>query len=456
MRLNSQTIARLPADIARFAYDRTGQSIGIVHFGIGAFHRAHMASYTDLAMNAGERDWMISGVSLRSRSVAERLNPQEGLFTLTERAGDNASTRLVGSVAEVLYAPDQADEVISRIADPACQIVSFTVTEKGYARREGNLLNLQLAEASFYPLLSSALERRRKKGLPGVTLLSCDNLPDNGRVLRTLFAQWLAARNPDMIEWFQAHCSVPSTMIDRIVPRTDEQDLAWLEGLIGMQDPGAVFTERFSQWVIEDDFAGRRPAWENHGAQLVEDVRSYETAKLRMLNGAHSMIAYCGLQAGYEFVHEAVADPILRRKAERLMREEALPTISPAEGQDLEAYADTLMERFADPALRHRLSQIAMDGTQKIPQRWLDTLVDLEEAGGVPEAIPTGIDAWLWHIEDRRFVDDPRKVELHEALLQDGREAVLSLCFLGHNANAAIWPGYTELLPRLVMLTDGR
>lgn len=453
MRLSAQTAAHLPDDIARFAYQRAGQSIGIVHFGIGAFHRAHMASYTDLAMSAGERDWMISGVSLRSRSVADQLNPQDSLYTLTERTDENASTRLVGSVAEVLFAPDQADRVISRIADPACQIVSFTITEKGYARRDGNLLDLEMAEASFYPLLASALENRRAEGLPGVTLLCCDNLPDNGRVLRTLFAQWLEARNPDLVEWFEAHCRVPSTMIDRIVPRTDEQDLAWLESRIGMQDAAAVFTERFSQWVIQDDFAGQRPAWENRGAQLVEDVGSYETAKLRMLNGAHSMLAYCGLQAGYEFVHEAVADAELRRMADRLMRREALPTISAATGQDLETYADSLMERFADPALRHRLSQIAMDGTQKIPQRWLDTVVDLEVAGGDPEAISAGLDAWLWHLEDGRFVDDPLRAELLEAMQEGGRDAVLSLCFLGGNGHDAIWPNYSGALNHLGTLT---
>lgn len=445
MRLNSLTAGELPENVARYSYDRDDQSIGIVHFGIGAFHRAHMAWYTDLAMSAGERDWLISGVSMRSRSVADQLNPQDGLYTLTERSGDSASTRLIGSVSEVLFAPEQAEEVVSRIADPACKIVSFTVTEKGYARGEGDQLDLELAQASFYPLLARGLELRKQAGLPGITLLCCDNLADNGRVLEALMRQWLEAEKPDLVDWFAEHCRVPSTMIDRIVPRTGEDDLAYLETTIGMEDAGAVFTERFSQWVIEDNFAGPRPTWEDHGAQIVDDVAPYETAKLRMLNGAHSLLAYCGLRAGHEFVHEAVADPQLRSLADRLMRDEAMATIVPAAGQDLSAYADELLTRFADPALRHRLSQIAMDGTQKIPQRWLDTASALMAQERLAPAIAAGFDAWLWHLEDSRFVDDPHGAELTTLARESGRGAVIERCFGQSRGAPALWPQYNQL-----------
>lgn len=444
MRLSAAKVENLPATVARGDYARDEQAIGIVHFGIGAFHRAHQAWYTDLALSTGQRDWLICGVSLRSPHVADQLNPQDGLYTLTERCGEEASTRVIGSVREVLFAPDHAEQIVDRIAGPACHIVSFTVTEKGYARGEGDRLDHLKARASFYPLLACGLAARRDAGLPGVTLLPCDNLADNGKVLGELMRQWLAAEDAPLGEWFARECRVPSTMIDRIVPRTGPGDLGVLQEQIGISDAGAVFTERFSQWVIEDDFVGPRPAWERHGAQLVSDVAPYETAKLRMLNGAHSMLAYCGLQAGYEFVHEAIADPALRQLANRLMREEAMPTIEAAVGQDLDAYADELIARFADPALRHRLAQIAMDGSQKIPQRWLDTADwQLRKGGRIP-AIKAGFDAWLWHLSDGRFVDDPFGAELQQAMEAEGKAAVLDRCFNGAKGTA-LWPAYSHL-----------
>ncbi|MCR2833170.1 mannitol dehydrogenase family protein [Parerythrobacter lacustris] len=449
MRLCAATADSLPPSVARGDYDREGPAIGIVHFGIGAFHRAHQAWYTDQALSAGECDWLICGVSLRSRSVAEQLNPQDGLYTLTERSGDEASTRLIGSVREVLFAPDHSAQIVARIADPACHIVSFTVTEKGYARGEGERLDLQRARASFYPLLARSLAMRRDAGLPGVTLLPCDNLANNGKVLGELMRQWLAAEDPLLGEWFSRECRVPSSMIDRIVPRTGTDDLDLLHSRIGMEDAGAVFTERFSQWVIEDDFAGPRPAWERHGAQLVGDVAPYETAKLRMLNGAHSLLAYCGLRAGNEFVHEAIADPDLRRLTDRLMREEALPTIDAAAGQDLNDYADDLIARFADPALRHRLAQIAMDGTQKLPQRWLDTALSLQQRGMEFAAIRSGFEAWLWHIDDGRFVDDPLGEELRRLMKLGGPDQVVAKCLDSDASSQALWPHYRSLLPAL-------
>lgn len=449
MRLSAATVRRLSGDVARFDYDRTGQKIGIVHFGIGAFHRAHQAWYTDLAMDAGERDWAICGVSLRSRSVADQLAPQDGLYTLTERSGETSATRLVGAVREVLFAPDDADAIVARIASPDCHIVSFTVTEKGYARGAGDRLDPIAARASFYPLLSRALEARQAKGLPGISLLCCDNLADNGRVLAAQMWQWLAAEAPVVRDWFDRTCRVPATMIDRIVPRATSEDLAQLEQRIGVEDRGAIFTERFSQWVIEDEFAGPRPGWERHGAQIVSSVAPYETAKLRMLNGAHSLLAYCGLKAGHVFVHEAVADPGLRALAETLMRLEAQPTIAPAPGQDLSSYADRLIDRFADPALRHGLAQIAMDGTQKIPQRWLDTVLWHGRNGSATPAIAEAFEAWVWHIADGRHVDDPFGASLQEAFAAGGRAMLLHRCCKDGAHGPAIWPGHADAVAML-------
>ncbi|ARU17820.1 mannitol dehydrogenase family protein [Croceicoccus marinus] len=424
MRLSSDTLAELPAEVAVPAYDREAQAIGIVHFGIGAFHRAHQAWYTDLALNAGEHGWAICGVSLRSASVAEQLNPQDGLYSVTERGGGTSTTRVVGAVREVIVAPKDPEAVIARIALPDCHIVSFTITEKGYARGNDGSLDISLAEGSFYPLLSEAFARRQAQGLPGLTLMSCDNLAENGQQLDRLMREWLKAKDPQLFDWFALNCTCPQTMIDRIVPATTDEDRAALEATLGLRDEGAVLTEAFSQWVIEDRFAGPRPRWEDHGAQLVTNVAPYETAKLRMLNGAHSLLAYCGLERGFTFVHEAIADAELRQLAHRLMMQEAAPTIDAAPDQDLAAYADSLIDRFAEPALQHRLAQIAMDGSQKIPQRWLDTAAWHSRRGDDCPAIRAAFRAWLAHLADGSLVNDPLGDELRALVANKGPEAV--------------------------------
>jgi fructuronate reductase len=439
VRLAQATLDRLAPDITRFDYDREAQRVGIVHFGLGAFHRAHQAWYTDLAMSGGESDWAIAGVSLRSPAVAEQLNPQDGLHTLTERGGGEAQTRLVGSVREGLVgAPDRA-RIVERVAALECRIVSFTVTEKGYARAADGALDFTLAEASFYPLLTEALALRCDRGLPGVTLLSCDNLSDNGRQLERLVRDWLAFREPGLVEWFENECACPNSMVDRIVPATTEADLAEVESRIGLRDEGAVFAEPFSQWVIEDRFAGPRPGWEKVGAELVADVAPYETAKLRMLNGAHSALAYLGLEHGHEFVDQAVGDPALRSLVEQLMRREAATSFAPAAEQDLERYADALIARFANPALKHRLAQIAMDGSQKIPQRWLAGLAVHQARGELCEAILTALAAWLRHVRGGPLVNDPLASELAAAWRENGASGIVPAVFGPSGLMASPW-----------------
>jgi fructuronate reductase len=429
-RLCEACIAALPAAIARPVYDRS-EARGIVHFGIGAFHRAHMAAYTDACLNAGERDWLITGVSLRSGGVAAQMNPQDGLFTLTERSGVGDSTRLIGAVRDVLVATQQGAEVAKALIAPQTRIISFTITEKGYCRAPDGSLDLALAgKGSFYPLLAEAFRERKRAGAAGLTLLSCDNLAENGVQLARLMGEYLAATAPDISEWFENRCCCPSTMVDRIVPATTDEDRARIAATLGLADEAAVITEAFSQWVIEDNFAGSRPRWEDHGAQLVADVRPFETAKLRMLNGAHSLLAYCGLAAGHNFVHEAIADPRLRALAERLMREEAAPSIAAGPEQDLAAYAESLIARFANPALNHRLIQIAMDGSQKIPQRWLETLAWNQRAGRRCPAILEAIAGWLLHIRgDNGSVDDPLAQQLSACWRAHGDSGILAAIF---------------------------
>lgn len=415
MRLNADT--PLPASVRRPDYDRSAQAAGIVHIGIGAFHRAHQAVYTDAAMGACDRDWGIIGVSLRSGAVAAQLNPQQGLYTVSTRSAAGSEIRLVGAVQHALIASESPQAVIAAIAAKSTHIVSFTVTEKGYLRRPDGELDLASAASpsSLYRFVAAGLAARRAAGLSGLTLLSCDNLAGNGAVLRGLMREYLAASDPDLSSWFDERCRCPATMIDRIVPATTEADRAAVETMIGVRDEGAVVTEAFSQWVIEDDFAGPRPRWEAVGAQLVADVAPYETAKLRMLNGAHSALAYIGLGRGHQFVHQAIVDPAIRPLIERLMRDEAAPTIDAAPGQNLPAYADALIERFGNPALHHRLIQIAMDGSQKIPQRWLETLAWHQVRGQRCPSLESAVAAWIAFLRRDHLIDDPLAGELREA-----------------------------------------
>ncbi len=438
-----------PAEAARFGYDRDAQALGIVHFGIGAFHRAHQAWYTDAAMSAGNRDWMIAGVSLRSGAVAHAINPQEGLYTVTERSAGGGTTRIVGAVREVLVASHEAAAVVAALALPTVHVASLTITEKGYCRSADGTLDPALAgEDSVYAFLAAGLRRRHDASLPGLTLLSCDNLAGNGAQLALLMSDYLERHDAALLPWFLRECTCPSATIDRIVPATAPADIdAVAERLDGLRDEAAVMTEPFSQWVIEDRFAGPRPGWEAVGAQLASDVRPYETAKLRMLNGAHSALAYLGLGAGHEYVHQTVADPAIRPLVEQLMRSEAAPTIAAAPGQDLDAYTEALLARFANPELHHRLAQIAMDGSQKVPQRWLETLAAQQARGAQCPAMLSALAGWLRHLRGDTGVplDDPLADALQACWAKAGKHGIVDAMFGPGGLLASPWqPGAAD------------
>jgi fructuronate reductase len=441
LRLSAANLSALPASVARPGYGRDARGIGIVHFGIGAFHRAHMAAYTDDAMASGEDDWRILGVSLRSPTVRDQMHPQDGLYTLVERSVEGSKARIIGSVADVLVASEERERLVTTLAAATTHIVSFTITEKGYCRAPDGSLDLALAdERSAFAYLAEAFSRRRDAELPGLTLLSCDNLSGNGGQLRRLMVEYLDACAPDLSGWFEKRCTCPSTMVDRIVPATTDTDRAEIAALLGMRDEAAVVTEPFSQWVIEDSFAGPRPAWEQHGAQITSDVHAYENAKLRMLNGAHSALAYLGLQRGHEFVHQAIADPELAQLIDKLMRDEAATSLTTAPGQDLSAYTDALIDRFKNPALNHRLAQIAMDGSQKIPQRWLETVVFHQASGQQCPSILTAIGAWLGHIRgDNGVVDDPMAKSLKATWDAAGKDGIVVALFGSGGPMASDW-----------------
>ena len=441
MRLCNDLLAALPATVRRPAYARAPVRTGIVHFGIGAFHRAHQAVYTEDVLEAGDRDWGIVGVSLRSAGVAQQMNPQDGLFSVSVRSGTSVDWRVIGAVRGVLVAAQQGKDVLAALAAPTTQVVTLTITEKGYCRAADDTLDAALAQqGSVYPWLAQGLAQRRAQGLSGLTLLSCDNLAGNGEHLRRLLHQYLLAQDPALAEWVERHCGFPSSMVDRIVPATTAADAVLAAQALGVVDEAHVSTEPFSQWVIEDRFAGSRPRWEDHGAQLVADVRPYETAKLRLLNGAHSALAYLGLPRGHDYVHQAVNDPAIRRQVEQLMRHEAQPALTAAPGQDLSRYVDALLARFANSALNHRLAQIAMDGSQKIPQRWLGTLLHHQQVGRQCPAMLTALAAWLWHVRgDQRPVDDPRATVLRDAWQRLGRDGILGGLFGEGGLVSAQW-----------------
>ena len=437
-RLSRATLDQLPRSVSRGEY-ALEQRCGIVHLGLGAFHRAHQAVYTDDALRAGERDWGIIGVSLRSPAVRDSLMPQDGLYTVTESDNDGVRIRLIGALRQALVVPEDPQAVIQALAARDTRLITLTLTEKGYHRRADQSLDLtatlvtqDLAGAThtLYGLLARALRLRRAQGLPGVTLLCCDNLADNGAQLARLLQEFLERIDPGLAAWTRRECRCPSSMVDRIVPATTEADRHWLADQLGMQDAAAVMTEPFRQWVIEDRFAQARPGWEHGGAQFVTQVAPYETAKLRMLNGAHSALAYIGLARGHERVDQAIADPALAALINRLMREEAASSFEPAPGQDLQAYADLLLARFANRARPHRLRQIATDGSQKIPQRWLQTLRSMQSRGQRCPALLQALGAWIAYLRgDRGVVDDPEAPQLAALWREHGAQGMAAALF---------------------------
>ncbi|TCP85017.1 fructuronate reductase [Sphingomonas sp. PP-CE-1A-559] len=380
MRLSHATVAILAGDVARPSV-QSEPAKRIVHLGIGAFHRAHQAVYTQ---DAGD-GWRITGVSLRSPQVRDTLAPQDGLYTVTERSNGATSIRLIAAIDTVLVAAEDPDAVIAALAHTDTHVVTLTVTEKGYyrdpvtgrLRTDDQMIASDLdggVPETIFGYLAAALDRRRVEGAGGLTLISCDNLSGNGRLLMSLLLEFVERRNTDLAVWTREHVAAPDTMVDRIVPASTAVDRGMVATAIGVEDEAAIVTEPFRQWVIEDRFAGPRPQWEQAGAQIVEDVAPFELAKLRLLNASHSTLAYVGLQLGHAFVHEAVADPDLRAFVVAQMRDEAVASLTPAAGLDPSGYIDALLDRFANADLHHRLDQIAMDGSQKVPQRWLATI----------------------------------------------------------------------------------
>ncbi|MFD3399347.1 mannitol dehydrogenase family protein [Kribbella sp. NPDC058693] len=402
------------------AVDPRALSVGIVHLGLGAFHRAHQAVVTEQAMVAtGETRWGIAGVSQRSATVRDQLAPQDGLYSVLERGLGDPTVQVIGSIRDVLTAPEDPDAVVARIADPAVTVVTLTVTEKGY-RATGTGLNLDDPEIqadltgrpprTVVGQLAAGIARREEP----LTIVSCDNLVANGPFLRKLVTDYFDALGK-VPETFEA-TRFPASMVDRIVPATTEDDRAEAARLLGVRDEAVVVAEPFLQWVIENDFAGDRPAWERGGAVLTADVAPWEQAKLRMLNATHSMLAYLGALRGYETIAEAVRDDELSRLSQALMTDDVVPTLTPPDGLDLAQYGASVLERFANPALKHRTRQVAMDGSVKLPVRMLGTVRDRLAAGAEPRTISLAVAAWMVYVLRTTDLDDPQADKLKAAV----------------------------------------
>lgn len=425
------SLDNLPADHPP-AIDPRQVTVGIVHLGLGAFHRAHQAVLTEqAALTTGELRWGICGVSQRSAAVREQLAPQDGLYSVLTRGAEEPRADVIGSIREVLTAPEDPDAVVARIADPGVAVVTLTVTEKGY-RAAGSGLDLNDEEIqadlagrpprTVVGQLAAGLVRRAQQGAGPLTLLSCDNLVANGPFLRRLMQDYAAASSlPGLAEQVEA-ARFPASMVDRIVPATTETDRDEVERLLGVRDEAVVVAEPFIQWVIEDDFAGPRPAWEKAGAVLTGDVAPWEQAKLRMLNATHSMLAYLGGLRGYETIAEAVRDEELSGLATELMTADVMPTLAPPDDLDLAAYGATVLERFANPALKHRTAQVAMDGSVKLPVRLLGTVRDRLAVGAEPRLAALAVAAWMVYVtkgadaNGRELpLDDPQAAKLRAA-----------------------------------------
>jgi fructuronate reductase len=419
-RLHPSRLDALPPGVRRPAFDRRALRTGIVHLGLGAFARAHLAAVNDDALDAGAaQEWGIHGVSLRHADVRDALLPQQGLYSLGLRDAAGTQARVIGSVVSCAVAPEEPQAVVSAIAHADTRIVSLTVTEKGYchdpATRALNFAHADiahdltdtLAPRSAIGLLVRGLQARRDHGGRPLTLLSLDNLPANGDTLRGLVLSFAERADANLARWIERECTFPNSMVDRIVPRTTAADLTAAREMLGVEDRAAVVAEPFLAWAVEDCFAAGRPDWSIGGAQFVERAEPFEKLKLRMLNGAHSAIAYLGVLAGWPTVDAAMAQPALARFIDALLRDEVAPTLArELPGFDLDAYRAQLLQRFANPALAHRTLQIAMDGSQKLPQRWLGTVRERLAAGAPIDRLALALAAWVMHLRTQPL-DDP-------------------------------------------------
>jgi fructuronate reductase len=418
-RLSKAALPALAAAVRPPRYDRSRLAVGIAHIGVGAFHRCHQAEFTDDMLETRFGPWGVVGVNLYPPRLAEMLAPQDHLFSRTLRHGASAETRIIGSILRGIDIEDaaSAEAAVEALAAPSLGVATMTVTEKGYclipASGVLDTSNPQLRAdldgagppRTVLGLLALALARRRATDAPGVTLISCDNVPSNGALLRSALTGFAAARSAPLARWIERNVAFPCSMVDRIVPATTRDDIDGIAEQIGVLDEAAVIGEPFRQWVIEDHFAGDRPPWDRAGVQFVRDAKPYETIKMRVLNAAQSTLSHLGAMVGWEFSFEAAADPVLRTLVRRMLETETRSTLPDLEGMEVSAYIETSMARIANSAIRHRCHQIGTDGSQKIVQRLLGPLRERLAARRTADRLILAVAAWIAYVLSgaRRF-----------------------------------------------------
>jgi mannitol 2-dehydrogenase len=433
--LSPGTLGELePGRVAIPGYDRTALRTGIVHFGVGGFHRAHQAKYVDTLLGAGlAPDWAICGVGLLATDakMAAVMADQDCLYTLIEKSPDGTVTaRVIGSIIDYLFAPDDPAAVLDRLADPAVRIVTMTVTEAGYNMHrvtgefvaDGPGIADDLAQpdrpATVFGFVAEALARRRAAATAPFAVVSCDNLPGNGTVCRRAVVGFARLRDPELADWIDAEVSFPNSMVDRITPATDDDDRVLARERFGVADAWPVVCEPFTQWVLEDDFPCGRPPFEQAGAQLVSDVEPYELMKLRLLNASHQALGYAGYLAGYRYVHEAMGDPAFVALVRDYMRGEAVASLRPVPGIDLDGYIDELVERFTNPAIRDTLARLCVDSSERMPKFLLPVLrYQLGNGGPIQRSVAV-IACWA------RYCDAVDEVGASIDIVDPAREAL--------------------------------
>jgi mannitol 2-dehydrogenase len=434
--LTADALGALPDGVPGPDYDRARLVPGVVHVGVGGFHRAHQAMYHDRLLRRGEAfEWGICGVGVRpeDRRMAEVLAAQDGLYTLVLKHPDGTyEPQVIGALTGFLLAPDDPEAVLERMAAAETRIVSLTITEGGYGiddatgdfDLEAPAVAADLAEdavpRTVFGLVTEALRRRRERGLGAFTVMSCDNLPGNGRLSQAVFTTFARAKDPDLAEWIEAHVRFPNSMVDRITPATTDEDRAMVRERFGLEDAWPVVCEPFAQWVLEDAFSAGRPPYEDAGVQVVDDVEPYELMKLRLLNASHQALGHLGALLGHRYVHEAAEDPALRAFVRGYMDEEAAPTLPEVPGVDVGEYQATLLERFSSPEVRDTLERLRQDSSDRIPKFVLPVIRDQLARGGLVDRAAAVVAAWARTAETMPVED--RQAERLAPLLERARE----------------------------------
>ncbi|MBO0909573.1 mannitol dehydrogenase family protein [Arthrobacter sunyaminii] len=414
-KLNSASLSGLPARLSVPGYDRSELSVGIVHFGVGGFHRAHQAMYVDRLMNdGGARDWAICGVGVLPGDSAMKtvMDAQDCLYTLVLKNPDGTREgRVIGSIIEYLLAPEDPEAVIEKMAAPGTRIVSLTITEGGYnfhhVTGEFNAANPAVAEdlqpdavpTTVFGLVCAALQRRRDRGLPPFTVMSCDNIQGNGDVARKMFTAFASLRDPELGAWMQENVAFPNSMVDRITPVTTDEDRTMVARDFEVEDAWPVVSEDFEQWVLEDHFPQGRPPFEDAGVQVVDDVEPYELMKLRLLNASHQALCYFGYLAGYRYAHEVCQDPLFSGFLLDYMVREATPTLAPLPGVDLDAYRHRLIERFSNEHVRDTLARLCAESSDRIPKWLLPVIRENLASGGEIHRSAAIVASWSRYAE---------------------------------------------------------